>query len=200
MADVAAAIDTFDSYRLGTPGLAEVTRSLNLTYGPDRVSVDWTQRDGAITYYSEGVAYDHSFCSLPGLVILEAAGPGSDFARIGECSPQLAELSVTSWEQCTGREGLTGLQDLETLKIDGAGATGVSVLANIPNLRSLAIFAPLADINELAGFGHLEQIDFNLTEEAFLAIEGGNVNDRNEAIAAMFPYTEVLIGGVPFSG
>jgi hypothetical protein len=79
------------------------------------------------------VSYGGYFCGLQSLRALGAGGLGSDFSRIGECSPDLEELVIGDWGSATGREGLA---DLGRLKALGIGGT-VGDVTELPRLSGL---------------------------------------------------------------
>jgi hypothetical protein len=74
---------------------------------------------------------------------LPVMGPGSDFARIGECNPNAKALSVEVWGDSVGHAGIGALEHLTWLGIGGE----------------------VADPNELPFLENLEGVRLHLVED-----------------------------------
>ncbi|MDR2372735.1 MAG: hypothetical protein LBD77_01260, partial [Bifidobacteriaceae bacterium] len=61
------------------------------------------------------IAYGEWMCKFPRLEELVGTGPGSDFSRAGQCTPDLKSLSIGAWDASRGYEGLGDLGTLEWL-------------------------------------------------------------------------------------
>ncbi|MDR0627741.1 MAG: hypothetical protein LBG11_10915, partial [Bifidobacteriaceae bacterium] len=71
------------------------------------------------------------------------AGRGSDFSQIGSCNPKLERLWINSWPDSTGRQGL----------------------AELVNLKELAIMGPVDDVMEIPALPSLERLTIHLADD-----------------------------------
>jgi hypothetical protein len=141
-ADVAAAIAVIDTYseddRLGAGYLRlEVTDDDPNTAASTRVGWEraWQGSGQELNWIvTDAMAYGEWMCELPTLRVFAEAGPGSDFRKIGECSPALERLSIASWDRSTGHDGLTNLEELRWLRV----GDGLATASDLPALDGLS--------------------------------------------------------------
>jgi hypothetical protein len=156
-ADVAAAIAVLDSHRADELVLGNGDLRLKITVdgaeGPKPTWADWDRAADDPYWHldtddgwdwkldsvdSESMGYGPWMCGLPDLVGLAVPGPGSDFSLVGVCSPALEHLSMASWDESTGHDGLGDLPSLSSLHVE-AGLTDLRDLPALDQLEDLTL-------------------------------------------------------------
>jgi hypothetical protein len=145
-ADIAAVIAVVDSRqsdgRLAPSGVLRLTAITGFLLDGPHVQAEWRESatgGGQVIYEIRGeLAYGSWMCQLPTLRRLYQVGRSSDFSQAGECSPELEILSIASWDESTGHDGLADLNNLKHLGID-ADLTDVRTLPEMRHLETLGL-------------------------------------------------------------
>jgi hypothetical protein len=140
-ADMAAAIAVIDSRRADKRLVGNGPPRLVITApqpGGRAIDVGWRRTDDGKDWEldlinGQWMAYGPWMCQIPGLRRLTKAAPGSDFSQIGECTPGLEDLAITSWDESTGLAGLEELDDLRGLSVE----VGLRDIHELPSLSGL---------------------------------------------------------------
>jgi hypothetical protein len=118
--DIAAAMAVIDAHqsdrRLRRGGIELAVDDDRSLRQPLVNAAWWETADGSdvelASISGASVVYGEWMCQFPHLRQLSMTGPGSDFSRVGECSPALEILEIGAWGESTGHEGLGDLKNL----------------------------------------------------------------------------------------